>query len=150
MNDTTNLTPTQMALYEELSNLTAEYAGLVERMQNAATDCDLASLNVILPGMSAVRREMERLAALAQLPCPGLFGPVSNACGQPFIFEASGKKYFAISCDSLGECVEVSQAFYDAFNAEFYGKYYETAPGLKLLMDSRDNDGETFILRVAQ
>lgn len=159
------------AMYEELARLMIERDGLMKLMREATAEADLEQLAVLLPGISSVRldiqdveasiairqrqlaeeaKEQARLAKLAELPRPGLFGPVSNAYGQPFIFEAGGKKYFAISCDSLGECVEVSQAFYDAFNAEFDGKYYETAPGLQLLMDSRDDEGETFILRVAQ
>lgn len=169
MNDQLNTPASLQAMYEELARLVIERDGLMKLMREATAEADLEQMAVLLPGLTTVRldieeveasikgfwrrqemarREQERLAELVQLPRPRLFAPVLNAYGSPFVFEADGRKYFAISCEALGECVEVSQAFYDAFNSEFDGKAYDTAPGFSLLMDSRDDNGTTFILHV--
>lgn len=161
------------AMHEELARLVVERNGLMKLLDAATQEGDIEQLCVLLPAVSTIRRDIadvedhiaahvrqetrEREAAarkaahqetLAKMPRPELFAPPQHASGGVFIFQVKGKKYLGMSCEMLGECVEVSQAFYDAFKAEFADKEYDTGPGFELLMHENDDVGEKHILHI--
>lgn len=45
--------------------------------------------------------------------------PISNYYGTPFVFKKDGRFYYALDTYSGGQCVEVSEAFANAYAAEF-------------------------------